>query len=72
MKKLFLKSVERELGKNTGKLISNLVFGDGHSTPHRIVYNKEKNTIEKKKIKLREDQQKIREQKQNKEYEIII
>jgi len=72
MKKLFLKSVERELGKNTGKLISNLVFGDGHSTPHRIVYNKEKNTIEKKKIKLREDQQKIREQKQKKEYELKL
>ena len=72
MKKLFLKSVERELGKNTGKLISNLVFGDGHSTPHRIVYNKEKNSIEKKKIKLREDQQKIREKKQKKEYELKL
>lgn len=29
-------SFKRELGKNTGKWVSNKVFGDGHSTPHRV------------------------------------
>lgn len=28
---------KRELGKNTGKFVSNVVFGDGHSTPYRRV-----------------------------------
>jgi hypothetical protein len=32
----FSRALGRELGKNTGKLISNKLFGDGHSTPHRI------------------------------------
>lgn len=27
---------KRELGKNTAKWVSNKVFGDGHSTPHRV------------------------------------
>lgn len=31
----FWNSLEREVGKNTGKAISNLVFGDAHSTPYR-------------------------------------
>lgn len=30
-------SFSRELGKNTGKWVSNKVFGDGHATPHRII-----------------------------------
>ncbi len=33
----FGKSFEREIGKNTGKWVSNVVFGDGHSTPYRRV-----------------------------------
>lgn len=32
----FSKALGRELGKNTGKLISNKLFGDGHATPYRI------------------------------------
>lgn len=31
----FENALKRELGKNTGKAISNLVFGDAHSTPYR-------------------------------------
>ncbi|CAM1365498.1 hypothetical protein [Tenacibaculum xiamenense] len=27
---------KRELGKNTGKWVSNKIFGDGHSTPNRV------------------------------------
>jgi len=32
----FGKSLSRELGKNTGKVISNAVFGNKWSTPHRV------------------------------------
>ena len=35
-KSQFSKALGRELGKNTGKLISNKLFGDGHATPYRI------------------------------------
>ena len=34
---VFGNSLKRELGKNTGKFISNVVFGDKHSTPYRRV-----------------------------------
>ena len=30
-------SFKRELGKNTAKVVSNLLFGDRHSTPSRRV-----------------------------------
>lgn len=30
-------SFKREVGKNTGKFVSNLMFGDKHSTPYRRV-----------------------------------
>ena len=33
----FENSLKRELGKNTGKFISNVIFGDRHSTPYRRV-----------------------------------
>ena len=33
----FSKSFTREMGKNTGKAVSNLIFGDMHSTPYRRV-----------------------------------
>lgn len=35
-------SLKRELGKNTGKFVSNKVFGDGHSTPHRVSVSQQK------------------------------
>ncbi|MBO4587596.1 MAG: hypothetical protein J5711_01670 [Bacteroidales bacterium] len=34
-------SFKREIGKNTGKFVSNLVFGDKHSTPYRRVGDSE-------------------------------
>ena len=34
-------SFKKELGKNTGKFVSNLVFGDKHSTPYRRVGSSE-------------------------------
>jgi len=33
----FGKSFTREMGKNTGKVVSNVLFGDWHSTPYRRV-----------------------------------
>ncbi|MEA5099786.1 MAG: hypothetical protein VB011_04605 [Bacteroidales bacterium] len=33
----FWNSFEREVGKNTGKAVSNFIFGDSHSTPYRRV-----------------------------------
>ena len=35
----FFKSFWRETGRNTGKWVSNKVFGDGWSTPHRIKHS---------------------------------
>ncbi|PIV50109.1 MAG: hypothetical protein COS19_05185, partial [Flavobacteriaceae bacterium CG02_land_8_20_14_3_00_34_13] len=32
-------SFKRELGKNTGKMVSNMIFGDKHSTPYRRVHS---------------------------------
>jgi hypothetical protein len=48
---VFIKSIKREVGRNTGKVISNLFFGDKHSTPHRFITsrNKKKSISEKEK-----------------------
>jgi len=35
---IITKAFERELGKNAGKVLSNMVFGDKHSTPYRRVH----------------------------------
>ena len=40
----FGKSFSREMGKNTGKFVSNKVFGKaGHATPHRVIRSTEGN-----------------------------
>jgi len=36
---IFDDSFKRELGKNSGKMVSNMIFGDNHSTPYRRVHN---------------------------------
>ena len=36
------KSFKKEMGKNTGKWLSNKVFGDGHATPHKVRIQREK------------------------------
>lgn len=38
---VFFKSLKTELGKNTGKYISNRVFGDKHATPHKHIISSE-------------------------------
>lgn len=37
--KTFIRSVVRQVGRDSGKVISNKVFGDAHSTPIRMVRN---------------------------------
>lgn len=36
----FFSSLKRQVGRDTGKVISNSIFGDAHSTPHRNVNRK--------------------------------
>ena len=38
----FGQSFKRELGKNTGKWVSNKIFGDGHATPHKLIHARDK------------------------------
>ncbi|EHO10004.1 hypothetical protein HMPREF9714_01689 [Myroides odoratimimus CCUG 12901] len=38
----FGKSFSREIGKNTGKWVSNKLFGSGHSTLYRVINEREK------------------------------
>jgi hypothetical protein len=45
---MFKQSLTRELGKNTGKWISNKVFGDGHSTPYRVKISRENAKLQEK------------------------
>jgi len=35
----FGSSFKRELGKNTGRFVSNKVFGDGHASKHKIIHD---------------------------------
>lgn len=54
---VYLNSVKRELGKNTGKFISNKLFGSGHATPIRVAVDKnnESRRKEKEAIKKQRD-----------------
>lgn len=47
---LFGKSFERELGKNTGKWVSNFIFGDGHATPYRRAENRRQQKLNQQRI----------------------
>ena len=42
-------SFKREIGKNTGKAVSNFLFGDSHSTPYRRVDQERRTAIAEKK-----------------------
>ncbi|HRP60213.1 MAG TPA: hypothetical protein PK833_08005 [Vicingus sp.] len=43
----FSKSFTREIGKNTGKWVSNKIFGDGHATPHKLIHVRDKENARK-------------------------
>lgn len=75
---IFGKSFSRELGKNTGKYVSNRVFGNGYATLHKIIrknraasskIRKQKAELELKytndqsKIKLERDRLELKEEK---------
>ena len=51
------KALEREIGKNTGKFISNKVFGDEWATPRKLI-------IQQEKEQRREEREAIRQQKE--------
>ena len=50
----FGKSLSRELGKNTGKWVSNKVFGDNHATPHKIIHQRQTQQRQSERIASRE------------------
>lgn len=57
-------SLKREVGKNTGKAISNMLFGDSHSTPYRRVESNERMAIRQaeaeSKARARREESKLR------------
>lgn len=57
-------SLKREVGKNTGKAISNAIFGDSHSTPYRRVESDARTAARQveaeSKAKARRDEAKLR------------
>lgn len=52
----FGKAFKREVGKNTGKVFSNFLFGDSWSTPHRVAHEKAKIKGENDKLKIEAEQ----------------
>jgi len=59
---IFTRFLTRELGKNTGKWVSNTIFGDSWSTPHRVSVN-EKNRAERLKAQREKDAAKLQLQR---------
>ena len=62
---MFKKSLYKELGKNTGKWVSNKLFGDNWSTPYR--FSNSGNSIAKEALKI---EKKIEEKKSDNRLEI--
>jgi len=58
-------ALKREIGKNTGKWISNKVFGDGHSTPYRRVGNNQQSEYRKSRSEMLHEQETVRIQIEN-------
>lgn len=58
----FAKALGRELGKNTGKWISNKVFGDGHSTLYRLKIQRERQERQEQKQTEIEERKRLREE----------
>ncbi|EHO07928.1 hypothetical protein [Myroides odoratimimus] len=46
----FGKSFEKELGRNTGKWVSNVIFGDGHATPYRRAESRRQEKLDQQRI----------------------
>lgn len=65
----FGKSISRELGKNTGKVISNAVFGDKWSTPYRSVNAGNSASVRSAEIRAEQQRTQINAQKKIAEIE---
>ncbi len=60
----FSKSFSKELGKNTGKWVSNKVFGNGHSTPHRVIIQRERSERAEERSRIRQEREYEKQQYQ--------
>ena len=69
---MFKKSLYRELGKNTGKWISNKVFGDNWSTPYRFLRYQQKNEKDTRKLEKEIEKQKAYNQLELKKIENLF
>lgn len=74
---IFFNSLKREVGKNSGKWISNVIFKDRHSTPIKIIkHNTETNPLLQKeliaKIKFEEKKLEIDKKKANFEHSNLL
>lgn len=70
----FGKSFTREIGKNTGKWVSNKVFGDGHATPHKLIHTRLRENVRKERedaIHYREQQKQIERERRENEKRMI-
>lgn len=67
----FGKSFTREIGKNTGRFVSNKVFGDGHASKHKIIHGRENARSKASEIKAAAEEIKAaaKEMKAEAEYE---
>lgn len=72
----FGNSLKRELGKNTGKFISNVIFGDKHSTPYRRVssYREPRVTVREPRVSVRviESQNRLAAEETRRDTEISV
>ena len=72
----FGNSLKRELGKNTGKFISNVIFGDKHSTPYRRVssYREPRVVVREPRVSVRviESQNRLAEEEARRDAEISV
>lgn len=65
---------KRELGKNTGKWVSNKVFGDGHATPHKIISSRQRENARKELVEARnyrEQQKQIERERKEREKRLL-
>jgi hypothetical protein len=53
----FGNSFKREMGKNTGKFVRDLIFGDMHSTPYRRVGASQSHELRKEAAEMRHERE---------------
>ncbi len=58
----FFRSLSNELGRNTGKYISNKVFGTGKPIPQYVIQQKERDERRKEREKIRKEREEAKEQ----------